>query len=141
MVARETRTKSTQETDAVVAVPNVAEFATKLASLRDMQMPVREHGAPRDLEATLRAHQEWVASIADNAAPISGRRACLSGLDLRGVNLSRRDLRGADLSKANLEGAVLQGAKLLLTDFRGANLKGADLRGAEGADLSGAITE
>ena len=48
----------------------------------------------------------------------------LTGVDLRGANLSGADLRGADLSGANLIGADLRGA-----DLNGANLIGADLRG------------
>ncbi|MFH1034402.1 MAG: pentapeptide repeat-containing protein [Pseudomonadota bacterium] len=66
-----------------------------------------------------------------------GRRANLSGLDLRGALLNQAPLAGALLSGADLDGAHLLGA-----DLRGATLVGASLRGAllGGADLRGAKT-
>ena len=65
-----------------------------------------------------------------------GSGANLSGLDLRGANLSKADLRGADLKNTNLSGADLSGADLAYTDLRGADLSGAKL---SDCDLSGAI--
>ena len=53
-----------------------------------------------------------------------GRRA-----DLTGANL-----RGADLTDANLRGADLTGADLTYADLTRANLRGADLRGADLTD-------
>lgn len=67
-----------------------------------------------DLKEVLRLHELWINDDKD------GRRANLSGADLRGADLS-----GADLSRANLGCAYLSGA-----DLRCANLSGADLRGA-----------
>ena len=74
-----------------------------------------------------------------------GRRADLSGADLRETNLSGADLRwadlrGADLRWADLRWANLSGANLSGANLRGTNLSGADLRRANlgGADLSGA---
>jgi hypothetical protein len=65
----------------------------------------------------------------------SGKRAYLSGADLRGAYLGGANLRGADLRGAYLTGAYLTGAYLEGADLRGADLRGADLRGAY---LSGA---
>ncbi len=80
-----------------------------------------------------------------------GKRANLSGVNLRWANLteadlSGADLTGADLTGANLSGANLSGAYLRVANLRGANLcwanlSGADLRGADlrGADLRGVV--
>jgi len=70
---------------------------------------------------TIAEHTKWLRGE-------GGKRAVLSGADLRGSNL-----RGADLRGSNLRGAALSGM-----DLRGSNLRGADLSGADlsGADLS-----
>ena len=108
----------------------------------------------KELNKILELHRKFLDG--DNG----GKRADLSGADLRwadlgganlrgadlsGANLSGADLRGADLSGANLREANLNGANLIGANLSGAallwaNLSGADLRGADlrGADLSGA---
>ena len=97
-----------------------------------------------DLVKTLRLHQMWLMDEED------GKRANLTGADLRGADLRGADLRGANLTGADLTGADLTeadltGANLTEADLTGANLTGADLRGADlteadlrGADLRGA---
>ena len=72
-----------------------------------------------DLKEVLRLHELWINDDKD------GRRANLSGADLRDA-----DLRDADLSDADLSGADLSRANLSGADLRCANLSGADLRGA-----------
>ena len=95
-----------------------------------------------DLKEVLRLHELWINGDKD------GRRADLSGAnlryaDLRDADLGRAalrcaDLRGADLSGAYLGGAYLSGADLRDADLDHAYLGGADLRCANlsGADLS-----
>lgn len=95
-----------------------------------------------DLKEVLRLHELWINDDKD------GRRADLSGAnlryaDLRDADLGRADLRcadlsGADLSGAYLGGAYLSGANLRDADLDHAYLGGADLRCANlsGADLS-----
>lgn len=65
---------------------------------------------------------------------------CLSGLDLRNLNLAGMNLSGFHLTSCNLAGV-----KLLNADLTGARLHGADLRGAnlthailDGADFRNA---
>ena len=91
-----------------------------------------------------------------------GRRVCLAGMDLNGLDfrlmilggadmrhanlygvcMDHADLRGADLTDATLRDADLShadldGARLVNADLRGAKLQGATLNGADlaGADL------
>lgn len=64
----------------------------------------------------------------------------MRGEDLSGAQLTYRNLRGADFSDSDLSGASLQGCDLRAASFSGANLDGtlffyADVRGA---DFSGA---
>ena len=91
------------------------------------------------LDNILKKHTLWVENES------GGKRANLSGANLRGANLSGANLRGANLRGANLSGANLYGANLSGVDLYGANLRGANLRGANlreanlcGADLYGA---
>ena len=74
-----------------------------------------------DLQETLRLHKMWLDG------KDGGKRADLSGANLRGANLSGADLSCADLSRADLSGANLRSA-----DLRGANLSSADLSGCIG---------
>ena len=69
-----------------------------------------------------------------------GKRANLSGANLRGAYLSGANLRGASLSGADLGDANLRGANLSGANLRGAYLSGADLGDAylSGANLRGA---
>lgn len=62
-----------------------------------------------ELKAILEAHKLWLEGN------VKGKKANLSGTNLRLVDLRLVDLRGADLSDANL---------------RGANFRDADLNGA-----------
>ena len=94
-----------------------------------------------ELADILRKHRLW--ALGDS----NGRRADLSGANLRwtslrganlsGANLSEANLYGADLSEANLRGANLYGANLYGADLSEANLYGANLSEANlyGADL------
>lgn len=59
-----------------------------------------------ELDEILQAHKKWLDGDVD------GRRADLSGANLRYANLSGADLRYADLRYANLSGADLSGADL-----------------------------
>ena len=87
-----------------------------------------------ELAEILGKHGKWLRS------ETGGKRANLSGADLRGAGLSGANLRGANLSGAYLRGAGLSGANLREADLSGACLHEADLSGAglSGADLSGA---
>ncbi len=69
----------------------------------------------------------------------------LSGLTLKGRNLSDADfsaaiMHGSDLSGCKLDNAIFFGADMQEADFSNASLRRSDLRGAclKGADLSGA---
>jgi hypothetical protein len=86
------------------------------------------------LKETLRLHALWLKNEPE------GKRADLSGADLRWADLSGANLSGAYLRWAYLSGANLSGADLRWADLSGANLSGADLSGANlsGANLSGA---
>ncbi|YAF97828.1 MAG: pentapeptide repeat-containing protein [Nodularia sp. CChRGM 3473] len=57
-------------------------------------------------------------------------RVELGNAELSGVNLKGCDLSYADLSEANLQGANLRGTDLSFADLSQANLRDADLRGA-----------
>lgn len=141
-------------TDKKRRAPTPGDYQAKIASLWDLPAPEdTPPPARKDLERILGEHKAWIESIRDSEAKLSGRRARLAGMDLRGVNLARRDLRGADLAGANLAGARLEGALLTLANLSNADLRNADLRGAkvrkanlcgaklEGADLGGADLE
>ena len=96
------------------------------------------------LSQILADHKEWLQNN------LKGKRADLSGANLRNTNLHGADLRGADLHGADLRYAGLTNANLRLADLRDANLRQANLRGADlywsniydadlyGADLYGA---
>lgn len=88
------------------------------------------------LKEILDLHAEWLRD------PSKGKKADLSGVDLRETNLVGVDLRyanitEADLREANLTGADLRHADLGYAHLISANLMGADLTGANlrGADL------
>jgi hypothetical protein len=90
-----------------------------------------------ELEAKLRAHQEWLARRPGSQAVLCN--ADLAKVDLRGKNLAGADLReanlaGAALQFANLAGAILHWANLTNTVLASANLTGADLQMATIAD-------
>ncbi len=70
------------------------------------------------LEEILSLHKKWILGDA------AGKRADLSGANLRDADLSDADLRWADLSDADLSDANLSGA----------NLREADLSGAKNID-------
>jgi uncharacterized protein YjbI with pentapeptide repeats len=84
------------------------------------------------LKEILQQHSLWLKD------PKKGKRADLSGADLRRANLIRANLSGADLRRANLSGAYLSGADLSRADLSEADLSEADLRRVylSGADLS-----
>jgi hypothetical protein len=86
------------------------------------------------LQETLRLHASWLEGNAE------GRRADLSGADLRRANLAVAKLAGADLRRADLSGADLRRANLAVAKLAGADLRRANLRGADlrNANLSGA---
>lgn len=69
-----------------------------------------------------------------------GSALCLSGLSLRGIDLSYLDLSGTSLRSTDLTGAICRGTILSKTDCSGATLVNADLSGANlmHADLSNA---
>ena len=87
-----------------------------------------------DLKTILEEHAKFLID------PTTGKRANLSGSDLRGANLSGANLRDANLIFAHLNSANLSGANLSGSDLRNAYLRDADLVGAHliGANLSGA---
>lgn len=70
------------------------------------------------IEAVLDSHAKWLAG------EDGGRRADLSGANLRGVDLSDAILRGAILRGADLSDADLSGADVSDTDLTGANMSG-----------------
>ena len=87
-----------------------------------------------NLEEVLENHRKWLNGDRD------GKRANLSGANLRGASLFKVDLSGANLYGADLGGADLRGAILYVADLRRAYLHGVRLYGADlcGADLRGA---
>lgn len=97
-----------------------------------------------ELGKVLRSHSSWRRNSSRNGKAFDffewsrsldflGRRADLSGTDLRGL-----DLRQVSLHGAYLDGADLSHTRLCGADLRWAILSGADL---ESADLSGANLE
>lgn len=82
-----------------------------------------------ELKLVLENHEKWLQGDPN------GKRAVLTRMDLRGVDLSgaylaRADLRFANLFYANLSGADLSNANLIGADLTGANLSNADLSDA-----------
>ena len=82
-----------------------------------------------ELASILNLHKAWI--IGEDY----GKRANLSGADLREADLREANLSGANLREANLSGANLSWANLSGANLREANLSGANL---SWADLSGA---
>ena len=82
------------------------------------------------LAEMLERHSLWLHGLdGGKKADLSGadlRKVELYGADLREVNLCYANLRGADLRMANMKGAAL-----LKVNLRGANLQKAALRGAK----------
>lgn len=72
-----------------------------------------------ELEAILDKHKKWLNGDAD------GKRAILSGYDLRWRNLSGRNLRGSDL-----RGSDLSCSDLSDSDLRGSDISGCDMYNA-----------
>ena len=102
-----------------------------------------------ELQDILDLHRKWLyGEEGGKRADLSGadlRCADLSGADLRDTDLRRADLSGADLRCADLRRADLRRADLRCVDLRRADLRRADLRRADlrdtdlrCADLSGA---
>lgn len=87
------------------------------------------------LQQKLKLHKEWRSSKGT-----VGEILDLSGVNLKGVVLSKIDLVGANFSKANLIEADFTGSDLTGSNFAGANLTAAHLVGTEliGADFSDA---
>ena len=93
-----------------------------------------------ELEMILKNHKLWL-----NSHGAEGEQACLSYMDLTGVNLENADLYMANLIGTNLQGANLENKDLRAVDFTWADLSNANMSGAnlsyaimDGADLSGA---
>lgn len=80
-----------------------------------------------DLEKILKKHKMWLNG-GERANLIN---ANLSGVNLRGIDLSEADLNGVNLSNADLSYTNLRGANLSGADLNNANLRNADLRGAD----------
>ena len=93
-----------------------------------------------ELEMILKNHKLWL-----DTHGAEGEQACLSYMDLTGVNLENADLSMANLIGTNLQGANLENKDLRAADFTWADLSNANMSGANlsyaimgGADLSGA---
>ena len=93
-----------------------------------------------ELEMILKNHKLWL-----DTHGAEGEQACLSYMDLTGVNLENADLYMANLIGTNLQGANLENKDLRAVDFTWADLSNANMSGAnlsyaimDGADLSGA---
>ena len=93
-----------------------------------------------ELEMILKNHKLWL-----DTHGAEGEQACLSYMDLTGVNLENADLYMANLIGTNLQGANLENKDLRAVDFTWADLSNANISGAnlsyaimDGADLSGA---
>jgi len=84
----------------------------------------------KELQTILKLHQKW---LEDDP---KGKRADLSGANLRRADLSDADLRRADLRRANLRRADLSDADLRRADLSDANLSDADLRRADLSDAN-----
>lgn len=107
------------------------------------EIPVQETEVletQEDLEAVLAHHQKWLESVLQPEKEIQGGRAQLADQDLSAFQLSGLNLRGAQLS-----GTKFHQMELFAVDFSTACLKGAefshcDLTGSlfKRADLSGA---
>ena len=78
------------------------------------------------LDKILKQHKLWLDSYGKK-----GKRANLTGADLRGADLSKAILRWANLSEADLRGARLSKADLKEANLSGADLSGADLSEAD----------
>jgi hypothetical protein len=89
-----------------------------------------------EIKKVIDDHKKWLDNKEDGKkADLSGadlREAYLRGADLREAYLRGADLSGADLSGTDLSGADLSGANLSRADLSGADLSGADLSGAKG---------
>jgi hypothetical protein len=95
------------------------------------------------LKDILEQHKLWIDGKGGKRADLTGanlRGADLTGANLHGAKFSDADLSGADLTDANLHDANLRYADLTGANLRYADLTGADLRGANlrGANLTGA---
>ena len=90
-----------------------------------------------ELDKVLELHKKWLLKEE------GGKRADLSGVNLRGADLEGAGLRGATLWGANLEEANLRLACLEGTNLEKANLREATLEevGLDGANLKGADLE
>ena len=77
-----------------------------------------------ELEAILDKHKKWLNGDAD------GKRAILSGYDLRWRNLSGRNLRGSDLRGSDLSCSDLSCSDLSDSDLRGSDISGCDMYNA-----------
>ena len=93
-----------------------------------------------ELEMILKNHKLWL-----DTHGAEGEQACLSYMDLTGVNLENAYLHRANLIGTNLQGANLENTGLACVDFTGANISHANMSYAnlryaimDGADLSGA---
>lgn len=76
-----------------------------------------------DLKEVLRAHADWLKNA-------GGKRADLSGCDLRGALLAGFNLCDAIMCDTRLEGAVLTDANMQRANLQGANLSHALLNGS-----------
>ena len=93
-----------------------------------------------ELDMILKNHKLWL-----DTHGAEGEQACLSYMDLTGVNLENAYLHRANLIGTNLQGANLENTGLACVDFTGANISHANMSYAnlryaimDGADLSGA---
>jgi hypothetical protein len=76
-----------------------------------------------ELNQILNKHKLWLRCE-------GGKRANLSGANLRSADLSGANLSGANLRSADLSGANLRSASRIRANLSGANLSGANLSGA-----------
>jgi len=99
-----------------------------------MKKERRNKMTKEEIDEVLELHKKWLFKEE------GGKRALLTGADLRGANLVEADLREAYLAEANLRMADLRRANLKRASLREADLRGVNLMGAnlEQADLEGA---
>jgi uncharacterized protein YjbI with pentapeptide repeats len=109
--------------------PKANDYKKKLASIEDYSFD-RKGNSNSSIDVMVHQHEAWAKSFDVPSAPVKGKRAIFSNMNLKGQDFSGRDLRAADFRFSELEGADFKGADLTLADFSGANVENANFNGA-----------
>lgn len=114
---------------AEIKYPQADDYRKKISSIDSYDFD-RSGDRNDSVDLKLHQHELWAKSFDKPDAPVKGKRAIFSNMNLENFDFSGRDLRAADFRFAELSGANFSQADLTLADFSGAIVENANFNDA-----------